>query len=194
MTAKRKANPVERIERALRDRFPAAEIELDPASTPTGGWFLDVRLAGHHVVIEWRRGRGFGVTSSPEIAYGEGVDEVIASERAALTRVAELLETRGRTSPARGLGELRKARGILQTELGERLGIGQVAVSRMESRDNLLVSTLRNVVEAMGGRLEVRAVFPDGEAREIELGGPKFEKPDSSTAFNQTPRIDGSRS
>ena len=139
MTAKRKANAVERMERALRDRFPTAAIELDPASTPTGGWFFDLRLADHHVVIEWRRGRGFGVTSSPELAYGEGVDEVISDERAALTRVAELLETRSHTSPARGLGDLRKARGIRQTELGERLGIGQVAVSRMESRDDVLV-------------------------------------------------------
>jgi len=171
MTEKRTTNPIERLEHALRERFPMAEMEIDPAATPTGGWFLDVRLAGHHVVVEWRPERGFGVTSTPELAYGEGTDEVVPDERAAFARVVELLETRGRTSPGGGLGELRKARGLRQTELAERLGVGQVAVSRMESRGDLLISTIRNVVEAMGGRLEVRAVFPDGEAREIEVGG-----------------------
>lgn len=171
MPTKRKMNPIERLEGALQERFPAAETELDPAATATGGWFLDVRLAGHHVVVEWRRGRGFGVTSNPEIAYGPGADEIIADEKEALKRVAELLETRGRTSSGGGLGELRKSRGIRQTELGARLGVGQVAVSRMESRDDVLMSTLRSVVEAMGGRLEVRAIFPDGDSHEIELGG-----------------------
>lgn len=169
-TARKKTNPIERMERSVRARFPAAELELDPAATRTGGWFLDVRLAGHHVLVEWRLDRGFGITSDPELAYGEGADEVFTDEGAAFSRVIELLETRGRTSPACGLGDLRKALGLRQEDLAERLGVGQVAVSRMESRDDVLVSTLRNVVSAMGGQLEVRAVFPDGATREIEIG------------------------
>jgi transcriptional regulator with XRE-family HTH domain len=64
---------------------------------------------------------------------------------------------------------LREARGLTQTEVAERLEVRQVSVSRMESRSDVRVSTLRAVIEAMGGRLEVRAVFPDADYQ-IEVG------------------------
>lgn len=96
-TTRKKTNPIERMERALRARFPASEIEIDPAATARGGWFLDVRLAGHHVVIEWRPDSGFGVTSNPDLAFGDGADEHFTDEGAARSRVIELLETRGRS-------------------------------------------------------------------------------------------------
>jgi len=63
------------------------------------------------------------------------------------------------------LAELRGARNLTQEDLAERLRISQSNVSRLEHRDDILVSTLRQVVEAMGGELEVRAVFPDGGVR-----------------------------
>jgi transcriptional regulator with XRE-family HTH domain len=63
------------------------------------------------------------------------------------------------------LAELRGTRNLTQEELAERLQISQSNVSRLEHRDDILVSTLRQVVEAMGGELRVRAVFPDGEVR-----------------------------
>ena len=87
-------NPIERIEQALRSQFPNAELDLDPAATATGSWFLDARLAGYQVVVEWRPDRGFGV-SSPELSYGESADEYFTDEAAAIPRVVYLLETRG---------------------------------------------------------------------------------------------------
>lgn len=168
MTVERETNPIERLQRALRARLPGAELELDPAETSTGGWFLDARLEGHHVVVEWRSGQGFGITSNPELDYGQGADETIADEAAALARMVELLEARRRTSAA-GIGELRRARGLRQEDLAGALGVGQAAVSRLESRRDWKLSTLRDVVAAMGGRLEVRAVFDNGETREITL-------------------------
>ena len=63
------------------------------------------------------------------------------------------------------LGELRKARGLTQEAIAERLEIRQVSVSRMESRSDVRVSTLRSVIEAMGGEMEIRARFPDAEYR-----------------------------
>ena len=64
---------------------------------------------------------------------------------------------------------LREARGLTQTEVADRLEIRQVSVSRMESRADVHVSTLRAVIEAMGGELQIRAVFPDAEYV-IEVG------------------------
>jgi len=60
------------------------------------------------------------------------------------------------------LNELREARRLTQEQLADQLGVGQAHVSRLERRADMYVSTLGRVVEAMGGRLEIRAVFPDG--------------------------------
>jgi hypothetical protein len=62
-----------------------------------------------------------------------------------------------------GFGKLRLARQQTQVALAEKLDIPQNAVSRMERRTDLLLSTMRGYVEALGGKLELRAVFPDGE-------------------------------
>ena len=60
------------------------------------------------------------------------------------------------------LDELREARKLTQEQLAEQMGIKQAAVSRLERRADMYVSTLGRMIEAMGGRLEIRAVFPDG--------------------------------
>jgi len=61
------------------------------------------------------------------------------------------------------LNDLRKARKLTQEQLAERLGIRQSNVSKLERRADMHVSTLRDVVEAMGGELRLTARFPDGE-------------------------------
>jgi ParB-like chromosome segregation protein Spo0J len=62
-----------------------------------------------------------------------------------------------------GFGRLRQARQMTQVELAERLDVPQAAISRMERRADLLLSTLRHYIEGMGGQLELRAVFPEAE-------------------------------
>lgn len=59
------------------------------------------------------------------------------------------------------LRELRRAHKLTQERIAETLGIGQDQVSRLEQRSDLLISTLRSYVEAMGGRLSLVAEFPD---------------------------------
>jgi DNA-binding XRE family transcriptional regulator len=59
------------------------------------------------------------------------------------------------------LRDLRQAHLLTQQRMGEFLGIGQEGVSRLEKRSDLLISTLRSYVEAMGGRLQLVAEFPD---------------------------------
>jgi DNA-binding XRE family transcriptional regulator len=63
------------------------------------------------------------------------------------------------------LDELRAARDLTQQHLAELLNVGQAAISKMERRSDMYISTLRQFVKAMGGQLEIRAVFPDGEVR-----------------------------
>ncbi len=63
-----------------------------------------------------------------------------------------------------GLVDLRKARNLTQVKLAESLGVAQSEVSRLEQRTDMYVSTLRDVVEAMGGELEIRAKFPGSPA------------------------------
>jgi len=59
--------------------------------------------------------------------------------------------------------ELRRARERTQVEVAKKLGITQDGVSRLEQRTDLLLSTLRGYVAALGGRLSLIAEFPDHE-------------------------------
>jgi transcriptional regulator with XRE-family HTH domain len=59
------------------------------------------------------------------------------------------------------LRELRKARKLTQVRVARALGITQDSVSRLEQCSDLLLSTLRRTVEAMGGSLSPLAEFPD---------------------------------
>ena len=59
------------------------------------------------------------------------------------------------------LRDLRRARDQTQARVAERLGINQENVSRLEQRSDLLISTLSGYVEAMGGKLNLVAEFPD---------------------------------
>jgi transcriptional regulator with XRE-family HTH domain len=59
------------------------------------------------------------------------------------------------------LRDLRKARKLTQARLAKVLGITQDSVSRLEKRSDLLLSTLRKTVKAMGGDVRVVAEFPD---------------------------------
>jgi transcriptional regulator with XRE-family HTH domain len=59
------------------------------------------------------------------------------------------------------LQDMRKARKLTQESMAELLGIRQDSVSRLEKRADLLLSTLRSYVKAMGGELKLVAEFPD---------------------------------
>ena len=61
------------------------------------------------------------------------------------------------------LRELRQARKLTQVRVAKKLGVTQDSVSRLEKRSDLLLSTLRKTVEAMGGSLTLVAEFPDRE-------------------------------
>lgn len=56
---------------------------------------------------------------------------------------------------------LRQERKVTQAQLAELIGIRQASVSKLESQEDMRVSTLRKYVEALGGELEIRVVFPE---------------------------------
>jgi transcriptional regulator with XRE-family HTH domain len=61
------------------------------------------------------------------------------------------------------LRELRQARKLTQVRMAKSMGITQDGVSRLEQRADLLLSTLRKTIEAMGGTLSIVAKFIDRE-------------------------------
>lgn len=78
-----------------------------------------------------------------------------ASKQAYVRKKRELLD-------AVRLAELRRARQITQEELAKSMRTTQSSISRIEKQTDLYITTLRSYVEAVGGTLEISAVFPDG--------------------------------
>ena len=61
------------------------------------------------------------------------------------------------------LQDLRKARNLTQVTVAKTMQIEQAAVSKLEHRDDMYLSTLRSYVKALGGELKLVASFPDAE-------------------------------
>jgi len=58
------------------------------------------------------------------------------------------------------VAELREILQVSQEELAKKLKVTQAAISRRERRPNLLLESITNYIEALGGRLELHAVLP----------------------------------
>ncbi|MDP2822701.1 MAG: XRE family transcriptional regulator [Sulfuritalea sp.] len=98
------------------------------------------------------------------------LEQLPAKRRAAIeTRAGELAT----------LKDLRQAVAQTQQDLAAALGVGQDTISRLEKRSDMLLSTLRRYVEAMGGTLELVAQFPNRPPVVIDRLAP------TSTARNE---------
>src|SRR5271157_5951505 len=84
------------------------------------------------------------------------------------------------------LRELRRARKITQVRVAKALGIRQEGISRLEKRSDLLLSTLRNAVKAMGGDLRLVAEFPN--RKPVVLKGIAEAKPVPTRQKHARPR------
>jgi len=94
--------------------------------------------------------------------------------------------------------DLRKAMAKTQAQIARKLDVGQVAVSRIEQRSDLMISTLRSYLRAIGADLELRAVFKNRPT--VKLVGfsdlSRVSKPASKalrTAPSATPKRSGTR-
>jgi transcriptional regulator with XRE-family HTH domain len=90
-------------------------------------------------------------TTLDEIIAGLPLDQQAEIEAAAKILIEEELTLR----------DLRKAHSLTQAQISQALNMTQDGVSRLERRSDLLLSTLRSYVEAMGGKLKISAEFPD---------------------------------
>jgi transcriptional regulator with XRE-family HTH domain len=63
------------------------------------------------------------------------------------------------------LSEIRKQTGLTQEALAESLGIKQPTLSKLESQTDMQISTLRRLIEALGGDLELIAHLPGCDVR-----------------------------
>ena len=72
------------------------------------------------------------------------------------------------------LDALRDKRQLTQVQMAQLLKISQGAVSKVERRTDMFVSTLRNYVRAIGGDLEIRAVFPEGDVLNDQFDGARL--------------------
>jgi transcriptional regulator with XRE-family HTH domain len=75
------------------------------------------------------------------------------------------------------LDELRNAKQLTQADMAELLDVPQSSISRIEQRADMYLSTLRNYVQAMGGVLQIQAVFPGGGAVVLSRFGDYEDQP-----------------
>jgi predicted XRE-type DNA-binding protein len=68
-----------------------------------------------------------------------------------------------------GLADLRESRGLTQARLADEMRVSQPNVSKVEGKEDIRLSTLRHYVEALGGQLEVRAVFEDHPEQSVNI-------------------------
>ena len=102
------------------------------------------------------KGRLLGYTLMQTTTLREELESLPEDRRKKIEKAAEALIAEEMT-----LRDLRRARDQTQARVAERLGINQENVSRLEQRSDLLISTLSGYVEAMGGKLNLVAEFPD---------------------------------
>jgi predicted transcriptional regulator len=81
------------------------------------------------------------------------------------------------------LKQLRERWGISQQELADMLDISQPAVSKLENQQDILLSTLRQYVESLGGKLEILATFPDRMSIKLEIAPAPDRIPTPATHY-----------
>ena len=86
-------------------------------------------------------------------------------------RVARSRAVAQRRIEAMLLSQVRKQLGFTQTHVARNMGVSQSALSQLESQDDLQLSTLRRLVKALGGELDIIARFGDRSIILVNAGG-----------------------
>ena len=79
-------------------------------------------------------------------------------------RTAIRLQAKEKVAAIR-LQQVRKAKHKTQKELAKAMGLSQSALSELERRPNITISAMQRYVEALGGKLIIKAVFQEGSEK-----------------------------
>lgn len=93
-------------------------------------------------------------------------------------RKAKITQKTNQLKAEMALNELREAFSLTQNELASKLNVKQPAISRLEQRSDMYISHLREVIEAMGGQLEITAHFGNREIKITNFDFVQAEKID----------------
>ena len=160
-------SPFDEIAENIKAEFPGIEISVRKAANPTGFDYLNVRCGGIEVAVVWNQDQGFGLSSFDEKAdpldgLYSSPDEWYTNAAAVFHRVVSLLIDHQQTKPpVASISEIRQERHISQETVSSRLKVKQATYSKLERRGDVKVSSLKKVIEAMGGKLRIEAIFPD---------------------------------
>lgn len=135
------------------------EMSVELEETRGGSWSIDLR-GRRHLAVEWQPERGFGLSPRMVPQYGEGPSEIFTAPERAARRVAQILAPKKSDAPA-GLAAVRELYGLTQQQVAQRLDKGQPAISQIEKGRDSKLETIDQFIRALGGHMEVRAVFRD---------------------------------
>lgn len=149
----------------LRAFLSDVEVVADAPSEPSGLWWIDVSAGKFRCALSWKRGEGFGVFTDEE-SYGVRPDELYEDPGLAARRVKLLHDSwkDHRSLDPLWLSDVRYLLGAQQEELATALDVKQPAVSRLESRPDVRLSSLISYVSAFGGVLELKLHFKTWQA------------------------------
>lgn len=158
-----KRNAIEKFKQSLKQLCPKVEISVEPGGVKAGNFWLDIGHGEEMVTIEWRPNQGFGIYAKNSEAFGDRPQEIFTDPQRAARRSAQLLAGDAFEKKP-WLRQLRDLYEIPQEEMARRMGVGQAAVSRFESRrGEIKLQMMMDAVAAMGGQVEIRVHFPDAE-------------------------------
>jgi transcriptional regulator with XRE-family HTH domain len=95
------------------------------------------------------------------IAMAKSFDELVARTTTKKTQARAARRTQELLAKML-LSEIRQLAGKSQKQVAQSLGIKQPSLSKLEKQSDMQISTLKKIVQALGGELEVRAKFPKG--------------------------------
>jgi DNA-binding transcriptional regulator YiaG len=162
----------------LLEQVPGIVVKVTAPSGRGSVWWIDASIRGHNVVVEWSPEDGFGLSSTEGNDFNTTASEIIVDADDALARIVDVLKTGKQIPPRREmyLQRLREHREVSQEALADLMRISQATISKTERREDMLLSTLRTFVEALGGHLQLIAKFPS-ETIELSFQDRKKRKP-----------------
>lgn len=161
------SQPITQFLEFVRSAYPKSLINVDAPENPKGVFWLDIRDGKFETHISWQKGIGFGFFADIESeGYGDKPTEIYRDANMANGRFSQMkanwVET-SRIEPME-LKNVRELVGTKQVQMAQLLKISQAAVSKVEKRGDVKLSSLSSYIKAMGGRLELRVHFDSFQA------------------------------